>query len=103
MLNLKYHTPEGVMDYCRTSARQKRSIEQKMGAIVSPKRLPPNTDAGVRVLRPLRGRQRRHLAGKALQVFDPQGRILALRGDITTSIARVMGTKYNGPMPARLC
>lgn len=40
---------------------------------------------------------------KLYKFFDPQGRILALRGDITTSIARVMGTKYNGPMPARLC
>ena len=40
---------------------------------------------------------------KLYKFFDAQGRTMALRGDITTSIARVMGTKYSGPLPARLC
>lgn len=36
--------------------------------------------------------------------FDHQGRILVLRPDITTPIARIIATKYNDLVPpVRLC
>ncbi len=36
--------------------------------------------------------------------FDPEGQLLALRPDITTQIARIVGTRlYDQPMPLRFC
>lgn len=102
MLDLKYHTPEGVMDFLPDECSKKEAIESKISDVFASfgyKSIQTpafeyvdiySADAGDVAVQ------------KLFKFFDSHGRILALRGDITTSIARVMGTKYNGAMPARL-
>lgn len=104
MLNLKMHTPQGVSDYMPAECSAKRDIEKKMREafasysyqeIQTPTLEYNNiyTDASGDIA-----------TEKLFRFFDAEGRILALRGDITTSIARVIGTKWDGlPLPARLC
>ncbi len=103
MLNLKYHTPEGVMDYLPDECEAKRSIEQKMALSFRQNGYRPIQTPAFEYYDLYADGSGDISPEKLYKFFDPQGRILALRGDITTSIARVMGTKYNGPMPARLC
>ena len=103
MLNLKYHTPEGVMDYLPDECEAKRSIEQKMALSFRQNGYRPIQTPAFEYYDLYADGSGDISPEKLYKFFDPQGRLLALRGDITTSIARVMGTKYNGPMPARLC
>lgn len=103
MLNLKYHTPEGVMDYLPDECEAKRAIEQKMALSFRQNGYRPIQTPAFEYYDLYADGSGDISPEKLYKFFDPQGRILALRGDITTSIARVMGTKYNGPMPARLC
>ena len=102
MLNLKYHTPEGVMDYLPDECEAKRAIEQKMALSFRQNGYRPIQTPAFEYYDLYADGSGDISPEKLYKFFDPQGRILALRGDITTSIARVMGTKYNGPMPARL-
>lgn len=103
MLKLKYHTPEGVMDYLPDECEAKRAIEQKMALSFRQNGYRPIQTPAFEYYDLYADGSGDISPEKLYKFFDPQGRILALRGDITTSIARVMGTKYNGPMPARLC
>ncbi len=103
MLNLKYHTPEGVMDYLPEECMAKQSIEKKIASAFASygyKTIKTPAFEYIDIYSQSAGDVSPQ---KLYKFFDAQGRILALRGDITTSIARVMGTKYNDPLPARLC
>ena len=45
-----------------------------------------------------------HISAEMYRFFDPEGQLLALRPDITTQIARIVGTRlYDQPMPLRFC
>lgn len=103
MLDLKYHTPEGVMDYLPEECAAKKAIEEKMAAAFRKNGYAPIQTPTFEYCDIYAGGTGDISPEKLYKFFDPQGRILALRGDITTSIARVMGTKYNGALPARLC
>ena len=103
MLNLKYHTPEGVMDYLPQECMAKQSIENKIAAVFASygyKTIQTPAFEYIDIYSESAGDVSPQ---KLFKFFDAQGRTMALRGDITTSIARVMGTKYNEPLPARLC
>lgn len=104
MLNLKMHTPNGVSDYMPEECCGKRDIEKKMREAFSSyayKEIQTPTLEYNNIYTDASGDI---ATEKLFRFFDPEGRILALRGDITTSIARVMGTKWDTlPLPARLC
>lgn len=103
MLNLKYHTPEGVMDFLPEECAAKKGVEDKIArcfASYGYKTIQTPAFEYIDIYSDSTGDVS---AQKLYKFFDAQGRTLALRGDITTSIARVMGTKYNAPLPARLC
>lgn len=91
------------MDYLPDECEAKRSIEQKMALSFRQNGYRPIQTPAFEYYDLYADGSGDISPEKLYKFFDPQGRILALRGDITTSIARVMGTKYNGPMPARLC
>lgn len=69
MLNLKYHTPEGVMDYLPDECEAKRAIEQKMALSFRQNGYRPIQTPAFEYYDLYADGQRRHLAGKALQVF----------------------------------
>lgn len=103
MLNLKYHTPEGVTDYLPDECEAKRAVEEKMAQTFSQNGYRPVQTPAFEYYDLYADGSGDISPEKLYKFFDTQGHILALRGDITTSIARVMGTKYNGSLPARLC
>ncbi len=104
MPDYKCHTPEGVTDYLPDECMAKNQIEQSLQTTFY-------SYGYRRVQTPVIEYHDIYAAAsgdisseKLFKFFDPQGRILALRGDITTSIARMMGTKWGAaPLPARLC
>lgn len=104
MRDYKFYTPEGVTDYLPEECMAKQQIEKKLS----------DTFLGYGYRRVQTPTIEYHdiysacsgdiSSEKLFKFFDAQGRILALRGDITTSIARLMGTKWGkSPLPARLC
>lgn len=103
MLNLKCHTPEGVTDYLPGECAAKQAVEQSMSAVFEKNGYSPIQTPAFEYYDLYADGSGDISPEKLYKFFDPQGKILALRGDITTSIARVMGTKYSGPLPARLC
>lgn len=103
MLNLKYHTPEGVTDCLPDEYSIKHSTERKIEDTFFSYGYKGIQTPAFEYINIYSDSTGDVSAQKLYKFFDPQGRTLALRGDITTSIARVMGTKYNPPLPARLC
>lgn len=103
MLNLKYHTPEGVMDFLPEECSAKEAIEKKIASSFASYGYKSIQTPAFEYIDVYAADAGDVSPQKLFKFFDSQGRTLALRGDITTSIARVMGTKYNGPLPARLC
>ncbi len=103
MLNLKYHTPEGVMDFLPEECSAKEAIEKKISDAFSSYGYKSIQTPAFEYIDVYAADAGDVSPQKLFKFFDSQGRTLALRGDITTSIARVMGTKYNGALPARLC
>ncbi len=103
MLNLKMHTPQGVSDYMPYECSAKRDIEEKMRSAFSSYAYQEIQTPAIEynnIYTDASGDIRQE---KLFRFFDSEGRILALRGDITTSIARVIGTKWEDDnFPARL-
>lgn len=104
MLNLSYHTPQGVCDILPDECYVKELIEQNIMQVFK--------GLGYQNIQPpmfeyydLYENQNGDISQEKLfKFFDAQGRILALRPDITTSIARIMATKADeSDFPARLC
>lgn len=104
MFELKRHTPQGVSDYMPEECAAKKDIEKKMQeAFLSYayRMIQTPTIEYHSIYTDTTGDIS---SEKLFKFFDKDGRILALRGDVTTSIARVMGTKWgDNPLPARLC
>lgn len=104
MIELKRHTPQGVSDYMPEECVAKKDIEKKMSEAFlsySYKMIQTPTFEYHNIYTDTTGDIS---SEKLFKFFDKEGRILALRGDVTTSIARVMGTKWGeNPLPARLC
>lgn len=102
MLQWKTHTPEGVQDIlAEDSAGLDRAGEAVRGVFQS---------FGYAMMRTPSLEYYDVFAGegaavsqeKMFKFFDPSGRILVLRPDLTTPIARVAGTKLEGePLPYR--
>lgn len=97
------HTPEGVMDYLPDECMAKKEVERQLADTFCRygyRRIETPTIEYHDIYSACSG----DIASEKLfKFFDAEGHILALRGDITTSIARVIGTKWgSAPLPARL-
>jgi len=104
MLKWKLHTPEGVQDILQKECAVKREIENKIAYIFQ--------SYGYYEVQPPTFEFYDVFAGESglieqetmFKFFDHQGRILVLRPDITTPIARIVATKYQQIVPPmRLC
>lgn len=104
MFSMKFKKPGGVRDFLPESARIKRDIENKIYRIFS-------TWGYQEVLTPSFEYLETFLMGnsfefgeKIFKFFDRRGRVLALRPDMTTPIARLVSNHYeNVEYPLRLC
>lgn len=104
MLNLKLHTPEGVMDYLPDACMAKRDIENRMTAAFESYAYRFIQTPAFEYHDLYTGISGDISSEKLFKFFDAQGHILALRGDVTTSIARVIATKWRkSELPARVC
>ena len=102
-MNLKFHTPGGVMDYLPDEYMAKQDVECRLLEVFTGYAYRQISTPTFEYHDIYSGSSGDIASDKLYRFFDAQGRILALRGDITTSIARVMGTKWDGSLPARLC
>lgn len=104
MSNWKLHTPNGVNDILPEECSKKKEVESTIWSVF--------TSIGYKeVETPMFEYYDAYAAGggqisqeNMFKFFDEQGRILALRPDITTSIARMAATKMEGKtFPLRYC
>ena len=79
MLNLKYHTPEGVMDYLPDECEAKRAIEQKMALSFRQNGYRPIQTPAFEYYDLYADGSGDISPEKLYKFFDPQGRILARR------------------------
>lgn len=99
MSKWKLHTPEGVQDILQEECIIKREIEERITSIFQ--------SYGYYEIQPPTFEFYDVFAGESglieqetmFKFFDHQGRILALRPDITTPIARIVATKYKDITP----
>lgn len=102
MSNYKLHTPNGVNDILPDERAVKKEIEQTIGEVF-------RASAYCEVETPMfeyydcyLGRDGQISQENLYKFFDEQGRVLSLRPDFTTSIARMAATKeYDKPLPLR--
>jgi len=102
-MNLKFHTPGGVTDYLPDEYMAKQDVERRLLRVFTGYAYRQISTPTFEYHDIYSGSSGDIASDKLYRFFDAQGRILALRGDITTSIARVMGTKWDRELPARLC
>lgn len=104
MTKWKLHTPEGVQDILQQECIIKRELEQKISGVFQ--------SYGYYEMQPPTFEFYDVFAGESglieqetmFKFFDHQGRILVLRPDITTPIARIVATKHqDAVLPLRLC
>ncbi|MDK2798608.1 MAG: phosphoribosyltransferase regulatory subunit [Clostridiales bacterium] len=104
MSKWKLHTPEGVQDILHEECIIKREIEERIGSVFQSYgyyEIQPPTFEFYDVFEGESGLIEQETMFK---FFDHQGRILVLRPDITTPIARIIATKYKDIVPPmRLC
>ncbi len=100
----KLHTPEGVQDILEKDCNFKRQIEEQVGNVFQSYgyyEIQPPSFEFYDVFASESGLIKQETMFK---FFDHQGRILVLRPDITTPIARILATKYQElSVPKRLC
>lgn len=103
-MNLKFHTPQGVMDYLPDECMAKQDLQTRLSDTFTGYAYRHVSTPTFEYYDIYSGYSGDISPEKLYKFFDAQGRILALRGDITTSIARMMATKWgDNPLPARLC
>ena len=103
MLNLPAATPPGALDLTGDAARRRRGLQRSAVAVLEragyEELLPPTfeyEDVFLRAGGP-------GVAERLLRFPDRDGRILALRYDFTSSIARIASTTFSGAArPLRL-
>lgn len=104
MVKLQQHTPDGVEDLLEEECLLKRKVESTVFSVFNswgynevqtPTFEYYNTFLGI-------GGELKQEA--MIKFFDSKGRILTLRPDLTTPIARMVATKYqDAALPLRLC
>lgn len=99
MKNKKIHTPDGVNDILQQECAVKRNIEQKIAAVYKSYGYFEVQAPSFEFIDVFSGSDAQDL----IKFIDPKGRVLALRPDITTAIARITATKLSHtPFPKRI-
>jgi ATP phosphoribosyltransferase regulatory subunit len=97
-------TPPGALDLTGDAVRRRRALQRAMMAVLEAGRfeeLSPPTFEYEEVFRRAGGAE---VAEKLIRFVDLDGRILALRYDFTSSVARMAATTFaDAPWPLRLC
>jgi ATP phosphoribosyltransferase regulatory subunit len=97
-------TPPGALDLTGDAVRRRRALQRGMMAVLDAGRfeeLSPPTFEYEEVFRRAGGAD---VAEKLIRFVDLDGRILALRYDFTSSVARMAATTFaDAPRPLRLC
>lgn len=108
MSDWKIHTPSGMSDIMPGECSGKREIENTLWSVFASfgyREVETPMFEYYDVYAGNNGQISRGLEQESMfKFFDEQGRILALRPEITTSIARMTATKTEGlPLPLRFC
>ncbi|HET8624732.1 MAG TPA: ATP phosphoribosyltransferase regulatory subunit, partial [Gemmatimonadales bacterium] len=97
-------TPPGALDLTGAALRRRRALQRAMLGVLDAagyEELSPPTFEYEEVFRGAGGAE---VAEKLVRFVDPDGRILALRYDFTSSVARMAATTFaDVPRPLRLC
>lgn len=102
MSNWKLHTPNGVNDILSEECAKKRSFESKIMKVFSDKGYSEVQTPTFEYYDCYQGVGGQIEQEKMFKFFDEQGRILVLRPDFTTSIARMASTKLSDkPYPQK--
>ncbi len=102
MSDYKLHTPNGVNDILPAERTQKRRIEGAICAVFEAAAYKEVETPMFEYYDCYFGRDGQISQENLYKFFDEQGRVLALRPDFTTSIARMAATKeYDKPLPLR--
>lgn len=91
MKNRKIHTPDGVNDILQQECAIKRNIEQKIADVYKSYGYFEVQAPSFEFIDVFFGSDAKEL----IKFIDPKGRVLALRPDITTAIARIAATKLS--------
>lgn len=101
--NRKTQTPDGVYDYLPKESRLKSYFSDKIIFEFKSWGYEKTEVPVLEFLDVYQGTQNYEFADKIFKTVDNKGRLLALRPDITTSVARMAATKMkNEPMPLKL-
>lgn len=108
MSDWKIHTPDGMSDIMPEECARKREIENTLWSVFASfgyQEVEMPMVEYYDVYRESEGHSSRGLGQENMfKFFDEHGRILALRPEMTTSIARMAATKTEGePLPLRFC
>lgn len=108
MSNWKMHTPSGMSDIMPDECSRKREVENTLWSVFASfgyREVEMPMFEYYDVYAENNGQISRGLEQESMfKFFDEQGRILALRPEMTTSIARMAATKTDGlPLPLRFC
>lgn len=99
-----FRRPAGVKDYLPPQVRKKRRIEKIIGDILEKWGYEEIIAPSFEYLETFVMSGQPGFAEKVFKFFDRQGGVMALRPDITTSIARMVATHYSDhDTPLRLC
>lgn len=104
MFKWKLHTPEGVQDILPEECIVKREVENKIMSIFQSYGYYEIQSPTFEFYDVFAGKSGLIEQETMFKFFDHQGRILVLRPDITTPIARITATELNtSTLPLRLC
>lgn len=99
-----FRRPAGVKDYLPSEVRRKRQIEEIIGDILEKWGYEEVITPSFEYLETFVMSGKPSFAENVFKFFDRQGGVMALRPDITTSIARMVATHYsNHDIPLRFC
>lgn len=102
MPDWKLHTPNGVSDVLPEECAVKKDIENTLWTVFASFGYKEIEAPSFEYFDCYSGESGQITQEKLYKFFDEQGRILALRPDFTTSIARMAATKLNNPtLPVR--
>ncbi len=97
-------TPEGLKDWLPEEARRKRLLENRLIGLFGQWGYREVITPSFEYLSTLSAGNAPEAESRLFKLIDRHGRILALRPDMTTPIARLVGARLKGePWPLRLC
>ncbi len=102
-MDLKAQIPEGTQDLLPMVAEEKRIIEETILHLFKDWGYQELLTPTLEYLDSLAIGTGEGLQSKMFRLFDRKGRILALRPEMTTPMARLVATKLKNLIPARLC